>query len=355
MGDLIVACSNDSDGNVILISAETGCRIGTFHGHDGAVKDVDICRDSSLVVSAGTDSKICFFETRTGKLIFPLNCGGILKSIEFNQAPGRCNLVVSCADKFRSVPNNVSIWHFWDGSDDTQQTCFAPKSTEEVNNFDNFRSQLICEISDNQLPMKVSNVRFGPFDETVLSSHDEGTIYIWTIPSIADAAQGKDKAEMLKCLDAHSQAIKSIQFNTSLPRADPKGERTLMLTTSRDKTAKLWGTQKYDLVKTYNSNRPLNDGCISPLYQLAGPDARHHVIVGGGVEARDVTQTTEGGFESVFFHMVSEEELCKVKGHFGPMNCIAVNPNGRSFCSGGEDGLMRIIHFDPDYFTRRDL
>lgn len=40
---------------------------------------------------------------------------------------------------------------------------------------------------------------------------------------------------------------------------------------------------------------------------------KYHVIAGGGVEAREVTQTTEGGFESVIFNMVLEEEIGKVE------------------------------------------
>lgn len=45
-----------------------------------------------------------------------------------------------------------------------------------------------------------------------------------------------------------------------------------------------------------------------------------------------------------------EEELASVKGHFGPINAIAFAPDGRSFSSGGEEGYIRIHHFDADYY-----
>lgn len=376
-GDLIVSSSND--GNICLIRSETGDRIGSYHGHEGAVKDVDISRDSSMIVSGGADSRVCFFETRSGQAIYTLMSGGILKSVEFNQRPAGANLVASCADKFRSTPNNISLWRFWNGSlgdpNATEPLFFVPESSSESkNNFEDFRIELLCEISDSQLPMKASSVRFGPFDETLISSHDEGTLYVWKMPADLNDDGTPGAAQLLKCVDAHTMAIKSLQFNIGLPGcgANNCGERTLMLTASRDKTCKLWETQEYGLLKTYDAGRPLNDAVLSPLYQLPevsenaqikkkGQDVdmpqmpRYHVICGGGVEAREVTTSVEGGFESVFFHLVSEEELCQVKGHFGPMNCIGMAPDGRGYITGGEDGLLRLIHFDSEYFTRKDL
>ncbi|GKD04071.1 eukaryotic translation initiation factor 3 subunit I-like protein, partial [Tanacetum coccineum] len=47
---------------------------------------------------------------------------------------------------------------------------------------------------------------------------------------------------------------------------------------------------------------------------------------------------------------ILQEEIGGVKGHFGPINALAFNPDGRSFSSGGEDGYVRLHHFDPDYF-----
>lgn len=42
------------------------------------------------------------------------------------------------------------------------------------------------------------------------------------------------------------------------------------------------------------------------------------------------------------------------KGHFGPINVIGINPNGRSYASGGEDGYIRLHHFDQDYLEKTD-
>lgn len=409
-GDLIASASTDQ--TISLIKEETGERIGTFHGHEGAVKSIDFSRDSSMLVSAGMDSRVCFFEVKTGEVIFTLLCGGILKSVEFNQHPTKTNMIVTCADKFRSTPNNISVWKFTDRNDPTGNTCFYPKSKVQFakvhqdgsaisdpseaqlevleSNYEDFRVEHVCEINESQLPMKANQVRWGPFDETILSSHEEGTVYVWRVPHHANPETGEpSQVSLLKCLDAHTMPIKSISFNTTLPNINhnnenqqfPTGERTLMLTASRDKTVKLWETQEYTWLKTYQATRPLNDAVISPLYQLEGNAnseevskvskgkskkdddfessiptiPRFHMICAGGVDAMNVTTSSEAEFESCFFHLVSCEELCRIKGHFGPVNCVAVNPMGTSFCTGGEDGMVRLIHFDKEYFERKDL
>ncbi|KAH0520099.1 Eukaryotic translation initiation factor 3 subunit I [Microtus ochrogaster] len=42
----------------------------------------------------------------------------------------------------------------------------------------------------------------------------------------------------------------------------------------------------------------------------------------------------------------------RVKGHFGPINSVAVHPDGKSYSSGGREGYVRVhVHyFDPQYF-----
>jgi translation initiation factor 3 subunit I len=66
----------------------------------------------------------------------------------------------------------------------------------------------------------------------------------------------------------------------------------------------------------------------------------------------DVTTTSsrQGKFEARFYHRIFEDEIGRVKGHFGPLNTIAAHPRGQGYASGGEDGYVRIHHFDKPYF-----
>lgn len=95
------------------------------------------------------------------------------------------------------------------------------------------------------------------------------------------------------------------------------------------------------------------------------------ILIGGGQEAMSVTTTSarQGKFETRFWHKIFEEEVGRVKGHFGPINTyvslfflaakaypslsIAVHPAGTSYASGGEDGFIRVHHFDESYFRAR--
>ena len=141
--------------------------------------------------------------------------------------------------------------------------------------------------------------------------------------------------------------------------------------------------------------------------------AHPQVLIGGGQDAADVTTTADraGGFQSRFFHKVSSyiisahplheqplrpcccchfilaclpyfcswnfgsryacwctsqgsliscgglqifmEEIGSVRGHFGPVNAIAIHPDGRSFSTGGEDGYVRInpMQEEKDYLA----
>jgi translation initiation factor 3 subunit I len=82
------------------------------------------------------------------------------------------------------------------------------------------------------------------------------------------------------------------------------------------------------------------------------------------------TSLRQGKFETRFWHKIFEEEVGRVKGHFGPINTyvirlqivgpgadhstsIAVHPAGTAYASGGEDGFIRLHHYDESYFRAK--
>jgi len=107
-------------------------------------------------------------------------------------------------------------------------------------------------------------------------------------------------------------------------------------------------------LKTYVADTPLNTAAITPVKDFVPPSViiLMQVILGGGQEARDVTTTVarQGKFEARFYHKIFEDEVGRVRGHFGPLNTIAVHPKGTGYASGGEDGYVRVHQFDPGYF-----
>merc|ERR1712050_792924 len=183
--------------------------------------------------------------------------------------------------------------------------------------------------------MKATKVKWGPFDETLVSIDDEGTVIIW------DAESG----DLLNKIRAHNGPVTSMNFTE---------DRMLMITSSKDHTCKLWAMDEHECIKTYNTDRPLNDAAISPLYSKLD-DPKMHILMGGGQDAKDVTTTagSSGKFEALLWHMVYEEEIGTVKGHFGPMNTLAWFRDGKGFVTGGEDGYVRMHVLDNEYWTSK--
>jgi len=53
-------------------------------------------------------------------------------------------------------------------------------------------------------------------------------------------------------------------------------------------------------------------------------------FVGSTGEAMEVTTTTLlENFDALFYHMIFEEEIGQVKGHFRPINSLAFHPDGK--------------------------
>jgi translation initiation factor 3 subunit I len=109
-------------------------------------------------------------------------------------------------------------------------------------------------------------------------------------------------------------------------------------------TYQLINAADLEVMKTYVSDTPLNSASITPK--------KDYVILGGGQAAMDVTTTSarQGKFEARFYHKIFEEEIGRVRGHFGPLNTVAVDPQGKGYASGGEDGYVRVHQFDKGYF-----
>lgn len=133
----------------------------------------------------------------------------------------------------------------------------------------------------------------------------------------------------------HEMAVSDLQMSL---------DNTYFITSSRDKSAKLFDTDSFKNFSTYEALAPANSAAITAV--------KDFVIVGGGQDASAVTTSAaqEGDFKAKFFHKIFEDMLGEVKGHFGPINTLAADPKGRSFASGGEDGYIRLHHFDKAYF-----
>jgi translation initiation factor 3 subunit I len=165
---------------------------------------------------------------------------------------------------------------------------------------------------------KATCLAWSNLNRHIIAGFDSGMIIKY------DAETGK---ELFRTSAIHEDRVNRLNFNA---------DKTLFITASKDTTSKLVDPETMEVIKIFRTDRPVNGAVINPI--------KPHVLVGGGQDAMSVTVTAanQGKFETRFFHSIYEEEFGRVKGHFGPINAIAIHPQGTSFASGSEDGYATV-------------
>lgn len=301
-GDLLFTCSKDH--SPAVWKAETGERIGTYDGHIGAIWSCDPTRDSKLLLTGSGDMTAKLWAAHSGLELFTFRQPGACKSVAWAEGDRE---FATCCDPFGMTQGAcINIYSFADKKEDQSD---QPRLT----------------ITLEEAPRsRISRIGWLPLNVGLLAAYDTGDLRIW------DPKTGK----LLRTIKAHDDNISFFTFNA---------DKTLLLTSSADQSAKLWDMETFNLIKTYEADGPLNTCGFSPV--------KEHVFLAGGQEAVKVTTTnaTAGKFETRVWHMIFAKELGLIKGHFGPVNTLAVHPGGRLYASGGEDGFVRIFKLDQDY------
>ncbi|BBG94638.1 Transducin/WD40 repeat-like superfamily protein [Prunus dulcis] len=286
-GDLLFSCAKDHNPTVWF--ADNGERLGTYRGHNGAVWCCDVSRDSARLITGSADQTAKLWNVQTGQQLFTFNFDSPARAVDLSVGD---RLAVITTDPFMELSSAIHVKRI------------ANDPADQVG-----ESALILKGPQGRINRAV----WGPLNRTIISAGEDAVIRIW------DSETGK----LLKENDKEVGHKKTI---TSLAKS-------------------LWDIRTLTLIKTYLTERPVNAVAMSPLLD--------HVVLGGGQDASAVTTTDHraGKFEAKFYDKVLQEEIGGVKGHFGPINALAFNPDGKSFSSGGEDGYVRLHHFDSDYFN----
>ncbi|KAL9053233.1 MAG: hypothetical protein Q9162_004900 [Coniocarpon cinnabarinum] len=301
-GDLIFSTSKD---HVICAwYSNNGERLGTYKGHQGALWTTSINPDTTLLASGSADNTIKLWEIETGKCVHTWEFPTAIKRVEFSPEG---EYLLGVTEKRMGHLGSIVVYKV------NSLASGLDQPTER---------EFTITLSD----AKATVAAFGPYRHTIIAGHEDGSISQW------DGSTGEP---LYSVPGVHSESITDLQFSA---------DRTYFITSSKDKTAKLHRTSTLETMKTYVTDTPLNSGAIHPT--------RPFVVLGGGQAAMDVTTTAarQGRFEARIYHKILEDEVGRVRGHFGPLNTVAIHPKGEGYCSGGEDGYVRAHHFDRGFF-----
>ncbi|TFK52350.1 WD40 repeat-like protein [Heliocybe sulcata] len=304
-GDLLFSCSKDHVINVWF--THNGERLGTYDGHNGTVWTIDVDAESRFLVSGSADNCMKLWNVATGKCLYTWEFPTAIKRVAFSQDDDQ---IVCITEQRMGYQSTVRVFDINKEGDGTAQ------SKEPTYMF-------------SPIGSKATVCAFPYMNDLILTGHESGKLALFDV---------KTGDEVLNNERAHMDTITDLQMSP---------DRTYFITSSKDKTARLHDTKTLMVLKTYPTETPLNSAAIAPK--------RPYVLLGGGQEAMSVTTTSlrQGKFETRFWHKLFEEEVGRVKGHFGPINTIAVHPAGSSYSSGGEDGFVRVHHFDESYWKAK--
>lgn len=310
-GDLIFSVAKDSSASIWYSS--NGERLGTLEGHLGTIWSIDVDSESILCATGSADLTTKLWNVETGECVFTFQLNTPVRRVTFS--PDNSKLLV-VTDQVMGHKGTMTIF------DINHEGDLKNQSSEP---------SLIIETRDDAAKVMVAG--WSNNGDYIIAGHDDGFVSKYN---------GKT-GEFIQTVQAHGihneEKVVSITDLQFCPE-----DRTYLITASKDKCCVLIDVETLDIMKVYKADAPMNTAAITPI--------KNFVVLGGGQEARNVTTTSEnqGKFEARFYHKIFIDEIGRVKGHFGPLNSIAVHPDGIGYASGGEDGFIRVHNFDKSYF-----
>lgn len=299
-GDIIFSTAKDQ--HICAWFSHNGERLGTYHGHQGAIWTVDVDPTSTIIASGAADNTVRLWDIKTGKCLKVWDFNTAVKRVEFNEDGSQ---LLAVTEQRMGFLGTIVVL-------DIKIDVNAEQPDEKV-------MTITCEES------KATVAGWSYLSKYIIAGHEDGSV----------SQYHPEDGRTILNEKVHETIITDLQWST---------DRTYFITASKDKTSKLINVSNLEVLKVYVADTPLNSASITPK--------KDFVILGGGQAAMDVTTTStrQGKFEARFYHKIFEEEIGRVRGHFGPLNTVAVDPTGKGYASGGEDGYVRVHQFDKGYF-----
>ena len=262
-GDLLFTAGKDKSCNVWF--SANGERLGTYDGHNGVVWSVDPSFDSKQLLTGSGDYSAILWDLETGKVLHQIDCGQPVKSVGFSYSAKEFFLAT---DIRQDRENKILLYDSRD------------------------RDQIVKNKPWQTIPMpkgssKLTVTLWGPQSQILVTGHENGNLALF------DPKSG----DRVTVADEHEEKVNDLQ---------PGRGGLLLISSSKDQSARLFDPFSLELLKTYKADRPVNSAAICPH--------KDHIILGGGQEAQEVTTTAGkvGKFEAKFYHMGESIKLSYV-------------------------------------------
>ena len=101
--------------------------------------------------------------------------------------------------------------------------------------------------------------------------------------------------------------------------------------------------------KIIKTKYPVLSSQISPfMYNKTNP--MYHLILAGGIPARDQAMKSDGGNEIFFYNFATSKKITQLGGCYGNVNWISLFNDGSGLITASEEGISRIYRFDKCYY-----
>jgi len=111
---------------------------------------------------------------------------------------------------------------------------------------------------------------------------------------------------------------------------------------------KVMDPRTLNVIRYFKSEFPMRAISFSPCIYHPKEHQQMHMIMGGGIDAKFTTVTTQGGYQVNLMDLKHEEEMGKVEGHYGPINYCQYHNDGKGFVTAGEEGIVRIYRYQNE-------